>query len=68
MGFLRPKIPAAATPKLEPAPTSDDRRVQQAAENAARAAANRRDLSETILTQPRRTGGLATRLRQTIGA
>ncbi len=63
-----PKPPAAAKIDPLPAPVSDDRRVGQAAENAARRAANRRDTQDTDTgTSTRRRGGLAGALRTKIG-
>lgn len=70
MGFLRPKIPAAA--KIDPvaAPASDDQRVRQAAANARERALARRDSADTISggsRTGRRRGGLAEAMRETVG-
>lgn len=69
MGFLSPKMPRAA--KIDPiaAPTNDDQRVRQAAANARERALARRDAADTMRgTGRRRAGGLATALRETVGA
>ena len=69
MGFLVPKPPRAA--KIDPiaAPTNDDQRVKAAAANARDRSLARRDAADTMASGSirRRTGGLASAIRETVG-
>jgi hypothetical protein len=70
MGFLVPKPPAAARIEPTAAPSNDDQRVRQAANNARDRALARRDSADTMRGSGgarRRTGGLAAAMRDTVG-